>query len=146
MSTLLTALPGDVRLARVGNSLENPGATGKDRPVVVVEVTEHAVYVVGLTTQPTYKTTGEPRVGVPSWSAVGLRGPGYIWGSRLTRIDPDDLFRRIGPSLIKSIDKTVHLTTAQRHGLAVEAFGSAPFRLSAPRPLPQNQRTDDRNV
>lgn len=132
MNAHLTAAPGDVHLACVRNKFENPAATGKDRPVVVIEVTDRGVLVVGLTTQPSYKTTGEPRVGVPNWCAVGLLGPGFIWGSRLTRIDSADLYRKIGradASLVKCIEKTVHLTHAQRHLLALAAFGDAPFML-----------------
>ena len=149
MNAHLTAAPGDVHLACVRNKFENPAATGKDRPVVVIEVTDRGVLVVGLTTQPSYKSTGEQRVGVPNWCAVGLLGPGFIWGSRLTRIDSADLYRKIGradASLLKCIEKTVHLTNAQRHRLARAAFGDGPFMLPVAAELFLDVTNDDRTT
>lgn len=40
---------------------------------------------MGLTSKPTY-ADGAPRTPVPFSSAVGLDGPGYLWGHRLTGI------------------------------------------------------------
>lgn len=124
--------PGDVRIARVRNPLEDPASVGKDRPVVVVELTQRGVLVVGLTTQPLYKTTGQPRIGVPDWCAVGLRGPGFLWGSRLTMIDSPDLYKRVGRadlSLVRCIEKNVYLTTRQKQALLLSTTGPIPWSL-----------------
>lgn len=86
---------GMVVLARVTNPLENPNCTGKIRPVVLVERVDGHWRVMGLTTKSRYQG-GQSRVAVPCPSRVGLNGPGYLWGHRLTSVCNLDLERPIG--------------------------------------------------
>jgi hypothetical protein len=88
-------VPGEVVIAEVSNPLENPACTGKPRPVVLVRRERGHWLVMGLTSKATYRD-GVPRVPVPNARAVGLHGPGYLWGSRLTRISVLDLRIHIG--------------------------------------------------
>lgn len=86
---------GNVVLASVFNSLENRNSRGKIRPVVLIEEDGGHWLVVGLTTSPR-RQNGEPRVAIPNPFAVGLRGPGYLWGNRLHNVSKIDLDRTIG--------------------------------------------------
>lgn len=86
---------GDIVLAGVMNPLQNPSTRGKFRPVVLV-YREHGHWsVMGLTTLSAY-ADGAARTAVPDSTSVGLRGPGYLWGDRLTNVSVLDLDRRIG--------------------------------------------------
>jgi len=87
---------GQLRLARITNPREDPMSTGKVRPVVLVEPTTTGWLVMGLTTQPRYKTSGAMRVPVPNPLRVGLFGPGFLWGSRLTHVGTDSIHKWIG--------------------------------------------------
>lgn len=75
--------PGEVVLARVSNPLENPAATGKFRPVVLVRRDGCRWIVMGLTTLARY-ASGLPRTAVPNPAAVGLARPGFLWGNPTT--------------------------------------------------------------
>lgn len=87
--------PGELVTAAVTNPLENPGATGKVRPVILVRRQASRWHVMGLTSRSTYRN-GQPRTPVPNPAAVGLRGPGYLWGQRLTAISVLDVYRHLG--------------------------------------------------
>jgi hypothetical protein len=50
---------------------------------------------MGLTTRSHY-VTGAPRVAIPDPEAAGLRGPGFLWGDRLTNVSALDIHRVIG--------------------------------------------------
>lgn len=98
MSTVWTTAygeAGEVVTASVRNPLENPASRGKDRPVVLVQRDGGQWMVMGLTTKATY-ADGSPRTPVPHPTAVGLNGPGYLWGEHLTRISVLDLRRHLG--------------------------------------------------
>jgi hypothetical protein len=88
---------GDVVIVRHYNSIENPEARGKPRPAVLVrqQPKPQAWLVMGLTTKPQH-LDGTPRVPVPNPTILGLSGPGFLWGGRLTVIDSPDILRRIG--------------------------------------------------
>ena len=86
---------GNVVLASVFNPLENRNSRGKVRPVVLVEQDGGHWRVAGLTTNPR-RQNGEPRVAIPNPLAVGLGGPGYLWGNRLHNVSKIDLDRTIG--------------------------------------------------
>ena len=86
---------GNVVLACVYNPLENCKSRGKIRPVVLVEDDGGHWRVAGLTTSPR-RQNGKPRVAIPNPFAVGLRGPGHLWGNRLQNVSKIDLDRTIG--------------------------------------------------
>lgn len=86
---------GNVVLASVFNPLQNRNSQGKVRPVVLVEEDRGHWRVAGLTTSPR-RQNGEPRVAIPNPFAVGLRGPGYLWGNRLHNVSKIDLDRTVG--------------------------------------------------
>jgi hypothetical protein len=87
--------PGELAIAHVRNPLENPDSKGKPRPVVLVRRDNSRWFVMGLTTRRTY-SNGAPRTPVPNPLAVGLDGPGYLWGDRLTAISTMDVDRHVG--------------------------------------------------
>ncbi len=74
--------PGELVWASIVNGLENPSATGKARPVILIESKGSAWRTMGLTTNPRYRD-GSPRVAIPNPAAVGLKAPGWLWGDRL---------------------------------------------------------------
>lgn len=89
--------PGAVVLAEVKNPREKVGCVGKVRPAVLVSrCGDDAWYLIGLTTQPFYKTTRTPRIKV--WASVrnGLRSNGFLWGTNPTRVPEFDVGRVIG--------------------------------------------------
>lgn len=87
--------PGELVWARVFNGLENPLATGKPRPVVLIQPDGWAWKTIGLTTNPRHRD-GTPRVAIPSPSTVGLKRPGWIWSGRLCTTSGIDLDGHIG--------------------------------------------------
>jgi hypothetical protein len=87
--------PGQVVMVCLANALERPGARGKWRPAVLIRRDGGSWAVMGLTTSSRYRD-GNPRTPIPNPAAVGLRGPGYIWGCRTARISVLDLGRQIG--------------------------------------------------
>ena len=86
---------GQLRLASVMNPVEDPTASGKQRPTLLVS--DHGLWwrVMGLTTKRHY-ADGSSRTSIPDPLAVGLHGPGYLWGDRLTRIRTSDIGIHIG--------------------------------------------------
>jgi hypothetical protein len=87
--------PGELVWARIINGLENPGATGKFRPVILIEARGSQWHTMGLTTNPCYRD-GSPRVGIPDPEAVGLERPGWLWGERLAWSATLDITDHIG--------------------------------------------------
>lgn len=90
-----TLAPGELVWARITNGIENAAATGKSRPVVLIESRGSAWHVMGLTTNPRYRD-GSPRVPIPDPCAVGLTRPGWLWGSRLCWVTGLDISDHVG--------------------------------------------------
>lgn len=121
---------GAVALARVLNALENPASGGKIRPVVLVLEEDGHWLVAGLTTNPR-RRDGGPRLSIPDWNAVGLRGPGYLWGDRLHSVNKLDLDRLVGyadVALVRAICTSHRITPEALEALA-ESVGLTPADL-----------------
>lgn len=86
---------GDVVWASVRNPLQNSKSVGKFRPFLLVRRTDGHWAGMGLTTNPRFKN-GDRRVAIPNPDAVGLLGPGFLWGDRLTDVSVLDLGAVIG--------------------------------------------------
>ena len=96
------------------NALENPRAQGKWRPAMLISREGPQWVVMGLTTNPTYRD-GQARVPVPNPAAVGLSGPGFLWGWRTARICVLDLGSPIGwadHDLAELVISIAHLSDA----------------------------------
>jgi len=87
--------PGELVWANIINGLENPAATGKSRPVVLIESKGSTWRTMGLTTNPRYRD-GRPRVAIPNPGAVGLKSQGWLWGNRLAWTAGIDIGDHIG--------------------------------------------------
>jgi hypothetical protein len=87
--------PGELVWARIINGLENPLATGKSRPVVLIEQQGWAWKTIGLTTNPRHRD-GTPRIPIPDSWAVGLKRPGWIWSGRLCSTTGLDIDGHVG--------------------------------------------------
>ena len=86
-----------VELANLDGQYREPGAAPKIRPAVLVsERPTGAWRVLCLTSQPIYRTDGKPRVALRHWATAGLRGPSYLWSTRLTSVSLWQLDRLIG--------------------------------------------------
>lgn len=106
--------PGELAIARVRNPLEDPGASGKARPVVLLHRFDGRWNVMGLTTKAS-RIDGTPRDPVPDYGVVGLTGPGYLWG-RPVLIDALDVLSHVGwidPLLAALIIERVPLSKTQ---------------------------------
>jgi hypothetical protein len=102
--------PGEIVWARIFNSFEDRNSKGKSRPVVILETGNCQHRVIGLTSQPCYKTTGKPRVAIPNPGACGLSSGGFIWGPRpswCSRIDLSDHIGWADNELAKAIASMV---------------------------------------
>lgn len=86
---------GDVVAVRLLNALENRKSEGKTRPAVLVKLEAGHWLAMGLTTRPIY-ADGSARTPIPNYAAVGLLGPGFLWGERLARISRIDVLDRFG--------------------------------------------------
>jgi hypothetical protein len=86
---------GDVVLVSLLNALENPRATGKLRPAVLIRRDGGQWLVAGLTTNPRY-SDGSPRVPVPDPAAIGLHRQGWLWGPRPAHIATVDVHTTVG--------------------------------------------------
>ena len=109
--------PGELVWANIINGLENRTATGKARPVILIEPKGAAWKTMGLTTNPRYRD-GSPRVAISDPGAVGLKAPGWLWGDRLcwsSRIDVQDHIGWIDEALAFDVIELADLggTTAQ---------------------------------
>lgn len=112
-------LPGEVVLAGVRNPLENPGCSGKFRPVALVDRVAGHWRVMGLTSKSTF-ASGKPRTPVPNPLRVGLNGPGYLWGDKLTNVSALDIGRHLGwvdLDLAMSVIREARLTPQDARGL-----------------------------
>jgi hypothetical protein len=88
--------PGEIVWGRIFNGIEDKNANGKWRPVVILEPGDRKHRVIGLTTQPAYKTTRALRVRIPNPTACGLRNGGFIWSPKPTWCLRFDLGDHIG--------------------------------------------------
>jgi hypothetical protein len=88
-------LPGELVWASIINGLEDRAATGKFRPVVLLEARGSQWRTMGLTTNPSYRD-GSARVPIPNPRAVGLTRPGWLWGDRLAWTSGIDIGDHIG--------------------------------------------------
>lgn len=91
-------LPGEVALANFGNYLEaGVQCRRKVRPVILLRASDCQHTFAGLTTQPNYQTTTEPRPMLPRCSSAGLtRFPSYLWSPRPAFISRLDLQKHLG--------------------------------------------------
>ena len=108
--------PGELVWARIINGLENPRATGKVRPVILVE------------------SRGSQRVAIPDPNAVGLRAPGWLWGGNLTWVSGIDIEDHIGwidhALACELIDLASLTGPTARHLVAVaDGHDAIPFRV-----------------
>lgn len=87
---------GEIALATVGNYIEDRNANAKPRPVVILRVGECQHSVAALTTQATFKTTGEPRVPLPISRECRLWGESFLWSAKPSRVCRLDLRWHIG--------------------------------------------------
>lgn len=85
----------EIRWTNIRNPLEDAQAVGKLRPAVMISEEADRWRVMGLTTKSTYED-GLPRIRVPDHQAVGLNGPGFLWGHRVTRVNAEDIGIYIG--------------------------------------------------
>jgi hypothetical protein len=88
-------LPGELVWASIINGLEDRSATGKFRPVVLVEARGSQWRTMGLTTKPRYRD-GSARAPIPDHRRVGLMRPGWLWGDRLSWAAALDITDHIG--------------------------------------------------
>lgn len=86
---------GEIVWVSIFNSLENSAARGKRRPAVLLYRCDGHWMTMGLTSNPHFRD-GTPRVAIPSPEHVGLKGSGYLWGDRATRVSALDLGDHIG--------------------------------------------------
>jgi hypothetical protein len=114
---------GMVVLAAVYNPFENPKSVGKVRPAVLVEREGGHWWVMGLTSKSHYQS-GKPRTPVPDPARVGLAGPGYLWGDRLTSVSALDVRKPLGwcdRALAEMISSVARLQDDLREDLVEKA-------------------------
>lgn len=109
---------GEIVWASVGNYIENPNATLKYRPVVILRAGQCQHWIAGLTTQPVFKTTGDPRVLLPVSDDCALCGQSYLWSPRATRVCRLDVRTHIGWITHDGIDVIERHMLVPRHTLA----------------------------
>ena len=109
---------GEIIWASVGNYIENPAAVGKCRPVIILRPGECQHWITGLTTQPAFKTSGDPRVFLPVSDDCGLSGQSYLWSPRATRVSRIDVRTHIGWITHDGIDVIERHMLVPRHTLA----------------------------
>jgi hypothetical protein len=100
--------PGLLFWVNIINPLEDEKSTGKLRPAVLVSRSAEDWRVMGLTTRSKYES-GEDRRPIPNHVAVGLSGPGFIWGHRLTRITADSVKTFIGYANYRLVEEVIDL-------------------------------------
>jgi hypothetical protein len=107
-----TGAPGEVVTAVVSNPLENPRATGKVRPAILIRREGSRWAIAGLTTRSRFRS-GVERPAVPDWAEIGLRGPGFFWARKLTQIGVMDVRDHLGwvsASVASALFEHVELT------------------------------------
>lgn len=87
---------GEVVWATVGNYLEDRRCNAKARPVVILQASVCQHWAAPLTTQSTFKTTGEARVPLPVDVTCRLCGASYLWSPRPSRVCRLDVRLHIG--------------------------------------------------
>jgi hypothetical protein len=103
---------GEVVWATGGNYIEDMNATAKMRPVVILQTGACQHRVVGLTTQPTFKSNGESRALLPIHHTCRLCGASYLWSPRpswLCRLDVRWHIGWIGHEALEVIEQHVRL-------------------------------------
>lgn len=95
---------GELVWASCYNSLENKKSKGKLRPMILIHREGGTWSTAGLTTNPAF-SDGTPREKIIDPSASGLRGVGYIWGSKVTRVSAIDIVNHIGWASSELIDQ-----------------------------------------
>jgi len=111
---------GELVYASCLNSLEYRASRGKSRPMVILRRDGGQVRAVGLTTLSKFRD-GTPRLPIPNPAAQGLRGPGYLWGERVTWIAVIDIENHLGwadLALVATIENYMRLTPSDRAALA----------------------------
>ena len=122
---------GAVVLANVRNPRESSSGSVKYRPAVLVYRTSTGGwYLVGLTSNHVFKTTGKPRTKVWASRRNGLQSNGYIWGQKMTFVDEKDVGRIIG-----AVDE--HLAEVISAHCDIGEMNSARLRSAARRVLRQ---------
>jgi hypothetical protein len=134
---------GQVRWAVVRNPLENPDSSGKIRPVVLLSADDTSWRVMGLTTKETYSTGGR-RVPIQNWVTVGLPGPGFLWGNKLTRITTESVKGFLGWSDDHLADSIVALASSDLTPTEIEDLRTSARLHGVPSPArprhnPSNQ-------
>lgn len=104
----LNPASGQLRWVNILNPIEDEHAEGKIRPAVLVALTGNHWRVMGLTRKSKYQS-GEERRAIPNYEAVGLKGPGFIWGHRLTRITSDSVHGFIGYANHQLVEEIVDI-------------------------------------
>jgi hypothetical protein len=115
--------PGELAWASIFNGIENPTATGKTRPVILIEPSGWAWRTMGLTTRPHHRD-GSPRVEIPDTHAIGLKAPGWLWSGRLCLTAGIDILDHIGwidEALAFEIIKLAQLAGTTIHPLLAAA-------------------------
>lgn len=115
---------GDIVVAGVRNPIENRNSKGKNRPFVLVRRVDGHWCGMGLTTSSHY-ANGAARVAIPDPAAAGLRGPGFLWGDRLTNVSVLDIHVVIGnidPSLAEAVISLAGLGSMDAAALRRAAF------------------------
>ncbi len=118
---------GDIVVADIRNPIENPASKGKRRPFLLVRRVDGHWLGMGLTTNPRY-AGGVPRVAIPNPTAVGLTGPGFLWGGRLTNVsvlDIDRVIGRVDASLAEAVIALARLCCADAAALRAAAGPSS---------------------
>lgn len=101
----------EIRWTDIRNPLEDAQAVGKLRPAVMMSEEADRWRVMGLTTKSTYED-GLARIRVPDHQAVGLNGPGFLWGHRLTRVNTEDIGTYIGRANCDLLNAILQLARA----------------------------------
>jgi hypothetical protein len=90
--------PGEVVLAAYGNFLEaGERCQRKLRPVILLRTSLTQHMFAGLTTKPTYQTTGEPRPVLPKAPCLGLdHKTSHLWSARPAFVCRLDIHKHLG--------------------------------------------------
>jgi hypothetical protein len=110
---------GEIVTGSLLNGIENRNAVGKVRPILLVERRGGNWLAVCFTTRE-YPRGGGRRHAIPDPDAVGLDGPSFIWGARISRISPLDLYDHLGwadDALVEEVLATVSMGTPDRLAL-----------------------------
>ncbi len=106
---------GEIVWASVGNYAEDRNCTPKARPAVILRASDGQHWIAGLTTQPKFKTTGDPRVTVPVSKTCRLCGTSYLWSPRPSRLCRLDVRQHIGWVTHDTLDVIERHMSLPRH-------------------------------